>query len=105
MRILHYALGFPPYRSGGLTKFCIDLIKQQSADGHETALLWPGRMGMSGKKVSVKSKKLVPIDGDSCLIQSFEVCNPLPVPYDEGITKFQAFTKDAGAESYEGLLK
>ncbi len=105
LRILHYALGFPPYRSGGLTKFCIDLIKQQSADGHETELLWPGRMGLSGKKVSVKNKKPVPIDGDSCLVQSFEVCNPLPVPYDEGITKFQAFTKDAGAESYEGLLK
>ena len=24
MRILHYALGFPPYRSGGLTKWCDD---------------------------------------------------------------------------------
>lgn len=104
MRILHYALGFPPYRSGGLTKFCIDLIKQQSADGHETALLWPGRMGLSGKKVSVK-KTLMPIDGNSCFIQSFEVCNPLPVPYDEGITKFQAFTKDTETESYERLLK
>lgn len=104
MRILHYALGFPPYRSGGLTKFCIDLIKQQSADGHETALLWPGRMGLSGKKVSVK-KTLMPVDGNSCFIQSFEVCNPLPVPYDEGITKFREFTKDAGADSYDKLLK
>ena len=67
-------------------------------------MLWPGRMGLSGKKVSVK-KTLIPIDGNSCFIQSFEVCNPLPMPYDEGITKFQAFTKDAETESYERLLK
>ena len=42
MKILHYSLGFPPYRSGGLTKFCMDLMEQQIKDGHEVALLWPG---------------------------------------------------------------
>ena len=33
MKILHYALGFPPYRSGGLTKMCIDLMVQQAKEG------------------------------------------------------------------------
>ena len=26
MRVLHYTLGFPPYRSGGLTKYALDLM-------------------------------------------------------------------------------
>ena len=29
MKILHYSLGFPPYRSGGLTKFSMDLMREQ----------------------------------------------------------------------------
>ena len=42
MRILHYALGFPPYRSGGLTKWCVDLMIQQAKEGHcvDDALAW-----------------------------------------------------------------
>ena len=44
MKILHYALGFPPYRTGGLTKYCIDLMLTQVEQGHEVALLWPGQI-------------------------------------------------------------
>ena len=44
MKILHYSLGFPPYRTGGLTKYCIDLMLTQNEQGFETALLWPGRI-------------------------------------------------------------
>lgn len=29
MKILHYSLGLPPYRTGGLTKFATDLMEQQ----------------------------------------------------------------------------
>lgn len=35
MKIIHYFLGFPPYRSGGLTKYAFDLMKAQVNDGHE----------------------------------------------------------------------
>ena len=52
MRILHYALGFPPYRSGGLTKWCVDLMVQQAKEGHEVAMLWPGKMGIATKKAA-----------------------------------------------------
>ena len=45
MRILHYALGFPPWRTGGLTKYCVDLMLTQKEQGYEVALLWPGRIG------------------------------------------------------------
>ena len=42
MRILHYTLGVPPYRSGGLTKYATDLMSAQSACGDMVSLLYPG---------------------------------------------------------------
>lgn len=105
MKILHYTLGFPPYRTGGLIKFCIDLLKQQNEDGNQVALMWPGKMGLLGGKVSVKDRGIAWLDGKPSGIRSFEVCNPLPVPYDEGISQFRAFTKDAGREVYGRFLR
>lgn len=98
LKILHYALGFPPYRTGGSTKFCMDLLRQQEREGHQTALMWPGRMGFFDRKVSVKK-------GIYGGIRSFEVHEPLPVPYDEGISRCHIFTEDAGREVYEELLR
>lgn len=77
MKILHYALGFPPYRSGGLTKFCVDLMSQQLEEGHEVALLWPGAMGLGGANVRERR----PVKN----VRSFELVDPLPVPITEGI--------------------
>lgn len=99
MRILHYALGFPPYRSGGLTKFCMDLMRQQNKEGHQVALMWPGQMRLISKKVSIKDRGFNEIG-----IQSFEVINPLPVPYDEGIANIAAFTFDSDRGIYESFL-
>ena len=98
MKILHYALGFPPYRTGGLTKFCMDLLGQQSADGHQTALAWPGSMAFFWRKVSVKERKMGGI-------QSFEICNPLPIPYDEGIARCELFMEDTEGWVYKELFK
>ena len=104
MKILHYALGFPPYRTGGLTKFCMDLMVQQKKEGHQAALLWPGKMSLIGSaSVSIKDRGNVDVDG--CGIQSFEVINPLPISYDEGITAISAFTLDAGSTAYKNLLR
>ena len=85
MKILHYSLGFPPYRSGGLTKFSMDLMREQIREGHDVSLLWPGEIKLFGTGISVK--KGSPVDG----IKSYEVINPLPVSYDEGIKDFDAF--------------
>ena len=41
MRILHYCLGLPPYRSSGLTKYATDLMVAQSASGDIVSLLYP----------------------------------------------------------------
>lgn len=102
MKILHYALGFPPYRSGGLTKLCVDLMVQQAKEGHTVAMLWPGQMGFVNQKVAIKKHDNVKLSTQDIL--SFEVINPLPVSFDEGIADIAAFTKNVEAEAYKRLL-
>ncbi len=102
MKILHYALGFPPYRSGGLTKLCVDLMIQQAKEGHTVAMLWPGQMGFVNQKVAIKKHENVKLSGLDIL--NFEVINPLPVSFDEGIADIAAFTKNVEAEAYRRLL-
>ena len=95
MKILHYSLGFPPYRSGGLTKLCTDLMEQQRREGDEVALLWPGSMDIRypGKP---RIKQHREIKG----IGSFELINPTPVPYDEGIAELSLFLVEGDKETY-----
>ncbi|MFR2318866.1 MAG: glycosyltransferase [Enterocloster sp.] len=102
MKILHYALGFPPYRSGGLTKLCVDLMVQQAKEGHTVAMLWPGQMGFVNPKVAIKNHENVKLNGQDIL--NFEVINPLPVSFDEGIADVAAFTKNVESEAYRQLL-
>ena len=98
MNIVHYSLGFPPYRSGGLTKFCMDLMHQQVIEGNKVSLLWPGRMLLFGGKAKVKFCGI--IEG----ISSFEVINPTPVPYDEGIHQIALFMNNGDINEYEKFL-
>ena len=99
MNILHYSLGFPPYRTGGLTKFCMDLMTQQAADGHTVALLWPGEILLHTKKTRIKQH---PKENG---ISSFEVLNPTPVSYDEGIVEIEKFTDGGTRSVYHNFLK
>lgn len=94
MRILHYSLGLPPYRTGGLTKFCIDLIYQQIKDGHDVTLIWPGEMQLFGNHTKIVHRKSVDI------IDNYEIINPLPVPLDEGIKEFNAYMKEGDKDVY-----
>ena len=99
MRILHYSLGFPPYRSGGLTKFCMDLMREQIREGHAVSLLWPGEMSLFTSTARIKKSEGT--DG----ITSYEVINPLPVSYDEGIKDFEAFVAEGKKSVYDEFLK
>lgn len=103
MKILHYALGFPPYRTGGLTKFCMDLMLEQNRNGYQVALMWPGQMGFFLKKVSIKDRGNVIVEGGE--IRSFEVINPLPVSYDEGISNFSDFVGEGDKKVFSQLLE
>lgn len=99
MKILHYSLGFPPYRSGGLTKFCVDIMEEQHRLGHEVALLWPGEMLFWSKKTRIRQ------NNDVNGIRSYEIINPLPVSYDEGIKNIDAFTNPGNSSCYEIFLE
>lgn len=98
MRILHYFLGFPPYRTGGLTKYVMDLMCEQVKDKHNVLALWPGQMGFIVTKVKIYKKDAV--DG----IENYELINPLPIPLDEGIQKFDAYMKACDGKVYRDFL-
>lgn len=97
MKILHYSLGFPPYRTGGLTKYSFDLAKFQSEEGNEVAIMWPGHF--FGKKTKIRNR------GYNNGIRNFEIINPNPVSYDEGIKEVNKFINEGNYEVYEKFLK
>lgn len=99
MRILHYFLGFPPYRTGGLTKYSLDLMQAQAKQNNTVFALWPGQISMWKKKVNVKVKN--DVNG----IISYELVNPLPVSLDEGITAFDEYMKSCNSNVYSKFLK
>lgn len=41
MRILHVSLGWPPFRTGGLVRYCCDLMDEQVRQGHAVGMLYP----------------------------------------------------------------
>ena len=61
MRILHYSLGFPPYRRGGLTKYCLDLMAAQEMQGNVVAMCWPGEIGIIKKKAKFQVQISQPV--------------------------------------------
>ncbi|MDM5211552.1 glycosyltransferase [Peribacillus sp. NJ4] len=98
MKILHYSLGLPPYRSGGLTKYSLDLIQSQTSQGQQVFLLFPGSFSVSQK---TKIKPSLDYEG----IQVFEIINPLPVSLLGGVIKPQAFMKRANSNNgYKSFL-
>ncbi len=99
MKILHYFLGFPPYRSGGLTNFCMDLMNTQVRDGHSVSALWPGKISLISRKIRIRN------DGMINGIRSFELENPLPVPLDEGIKEVKAFMALTDKQKYIDFLR
>lgn len=99
MKILHYFLGFPPYRSGGLTKYSFDLMTAQAQMGEQVSALWPGQMGLVSKKVHVRSR------GKVQGVDSYELCGPLPVALDEGVADAEAYMTPCQGQGYKAFLQ
>lgn len=80
MNALHFSLGLPPYRSGGLTKYATDLIVAQREIGLKVSLLYPGDFTFWKKpKMSIKKEKSfydIPV---------YEIENPPLVPLLHGV--------------------
>ena len=98
MKILHYCLGLPPFRTGGLTKYCVDLMKQQSENGDEVTLLYPGHF--------TRDKKLRIIENKSFNgIRVYEILNPLSIPLMSGIPSPYDYFKNIDINIYLEFLK
>lgn len=98
MNILHYFLGFPPYRSGGLTKYACDLMTSQADMGHTVSALWPGQMKLFSKTAKIRRR------GKVSGVTSFELINPLPVALDEGVADPEAYMTPCRGDAYEEFL-
>ena len=79
MTILHYTLGFSPYRSGGLVKYAMDLMLAQKRLGCSVIALYPGGTSFTHRKCWVHQDK--EYNG----ITTFELSNPMPVPLMYGV--------------------
>lgn len=99
MKILHYSLGWPPYRTGGLTKYCLDLMLEQNNQGHEVGLLWPGRMNWNNKNITIVQRK------DKFNLKNYELINPLPVSLLDGISNIDEYTKKCDKNIFIEFLK
>lgn len=80
MKILHYSLGVPGFRSGGLTKYSIDLMIEQIKTGNDVFLIYPGEIKITQNSF-IKKDKIY--NG----IKVFEMINPLPVSLTNGVSQ------------------
>lgn len=99
MRVLHYSLGLPPYRSGGLTKYSCDLMIEQAKQGNEVYLLFPGKIEFLND--TTKIKKYTNYNN----IKVYELINPLPVPLLNGIISPIHFMKKCNKTIFTSYLE
>lgn len=78
MTILHYFLGFLPMRSGGLTRYAIDLMYEEKALGHDIIAIYP-RMNLTKCKIRFKYK------GSEDNVMRYELIGALPIPLLYGV--------------------
>ncbi|MFJ7467862.1 glycosyltransferase [Peribacillus frigoritolerans] len=96
MKILHVSLGLPPFRSGGLTKYSVDLMLRQKKK-NDVYLIYPGSFKVGGRTKVCENKSYFGIN-------VFEIINPLPVSLLGGINKPELFVKDTSQKLYEDFL-
>ena len=101
MRILHYTLGFFPYRSGGLTRYAKDLMVSQRRFGYDVAAFYPSGSNIFKKKCSVR------FESNKDGIDIYEMLNPLPVPLYYGIKspKEMMDERNLNEKSYMAMLE
>ena len=99
MKILHYTLGLPPYRSGGLTTYSYDLMIEQLKHNDDVYLLFPGRLRFINKEASIKYYGM--ISG----VSVYELINPLPVPLMDGVNNGPEYRKEVDIDIYIEFLK
>lgn len=83
MRILHVTLGLPPLRTGGLTRYSVEVMEGQKLKGDEVSVLYPGRFLPGHTRIHQDKWHG---------ITTYEVINPLPVALTYGMADPVCFT-------------
>ena len=96
MRILHVSLGWPPFRTGGLVRYCCDLIDAQTAAGHVVAMLYP-----AGNRFTPKAKVRKSIRNG---VVSYGVLSRNIVPLVFGVKKPKCLDWSDDTEIYKAIL-
>lgn len=94
-------LGFPPMRSGGLTKYSIDLMLSQKRLGHYVAAVFPGNPSLFSRNISVCN------DCEYCGIETYKIHNALLVPLLHGVKNTFSFIagKEEGIDAFRLFFK
>lgn len=95
MNILHVSLGLPPLRTGGLNRYCYELMQSQIALGHNVSLLFPGKGSSGHPRIKVSSNGSMTV----C-----ELLNPLPVALTYGVDEPLSFISACSETIYADLL-
>ena len=103
MRILHYSLGLPPFRKGGMTQYCIDLMRFQSELGHQVGILWPGNFRGDRWKSKIKQKPDYQLEKGK-FAANFFIANALPVPLIDGISHIEIFASRRPLNDYDSFF-
>ncbi|MGN0482366.1 MAG: glycosyltransferase [Lachnospiraceae bacterium] len=100
MRILHYMLGIPPVRGGGLIRYATDLMQEQQRQGENVSLLIPGRIKKrTQKRIKIKKQQ------EYKNISTYCIENPLPISMGNGIKDLEWYTKPCDTSVYAEFLK
>lgn len=99
MKIVHYILGLPPHRSGGLTKYALDLMKSQMELQHEVTAIYPGNFSFFSS-VSTFRKR-----GEYEGINIWKLTNALPVPLLYGIRHPQHMSKKREIKQFNDFIR
>lgn len=99
MRVLHYTLGWPPQRSGGLTGYSVDLMQRESNRGIDVVSLIPGNYNPFRKIPVIKetdSKRGITV---------FSLINSLPLPLRKAIRNPDSFMQPVPVKIFLDFLK
>lgn len=100
MKILHYTLGLPPSRSGGLVEYVHDLAEAQTKIGNQVILLYPGMIRPFHKNMDIVRDYNKNMSG----IDLYSLNNCFPLPLFNGIKNPRDFMKKTSATPFHDFL-
>lgn len=101
MKILHYSLGFPPERSGGLIRYTMDLMNEQVKQGDEVYYLYPGHINVLRNRAYIKADR----KNSKINFTPYALVNSLPLPLFGGIKNPNDFMRSVDAKLYLNFLE